>query len=148
MKISEALAGVDRILIDTAPVIYHLEGHPQFAPVLRAFFDLRAKSGIELITTPITLAECSVHPLRRQAEDLADAFRRLLVQGDNTVFWPIGESEAVMAARLRAQVGFALADALQVAIAVESGCSAILTNDAAFNRVTGIRVLVVNQLEP
>ncbi len=37
-------------------------------------------------------------------------------------------------------------DALQVAVALEAGCEAFLTNDAALKRVTALRILVLDEL--
>ncbi|HEX8180785.1 MAG TPA: hypothetical protein VF525_14645 [Pyrinomonadaceae bacterium] len=37
-------------------------------------------------------------------------------------------------------------DALQIATALQAGCEAFLTNDAARQRVTDLRVLVLDQL--
>lgn len=41
-----------------------------------------------------------------------------------------------------------LPDALQVAVALERGCEAFLTNDRRLARVTELRVLVLDELEP
>jgi hypothetical protein len=46
MKIEDALRGVASVLLDTAPVIYHLEKNPVFAPVMEQFLRVRAERGI------------------------------------------------------------------------------------------------------
>jgi predicted nucleic acid-binding protein len=40
-----------------------------------------------------------------------------------------------------------LTDALQIAVALEAGCEAFLTNDRTLKRVTELRVLVLDELE-
>jgi predicted nucleic acid-binding protein len=55
---------------------------------------------------------------------------------------------ADQAANLRARHNLTLADALQVAVALSSGCDAFLTNDAALKRVEGLNVIVLDEFEP
>ncbi len=148
MKIEEALSGVTSVLLDTAPVIYHLEKNPKFAPAMERFFQLRKERGIFLVTTPITLAECLVHPIRQGRADLEAAYRTLLTGGEGTTFWPIGAAEGTVAAQLRAKYGLTLADSFQLAIAMQADCQVFLTNDSALTRVTEVRVLAVGNLEP
>jgi predicted nucleic acid-binding protein len=148
MKVEDALNGVASILLDTAPVIYHLEKNPLFSPAMERFFELRKERGILLVTTPITLAECLVHPIREGHADLEETYRALLTAGEGTTFWPIGVREASIAAQLRAKHGLALADSFQLAIAIQADCQALLTNDSALSRVTEVRVVVVGDLQP
>jgi len=147
MKIEDALRGVGSVLLDTAPAIYHLEKNPLFGPVMERFFQLRAQQGIVVVTSPITLAECLVHPIRQGRKDLAAAYQALIATGARTVFWSIGAEEGIVAARLRAKYSLILADAIQTAVALQANCQALLTNDADLMRVTEIRVLLVADLE-
>jgi predicted nucleic acid-binding protein len=146
MKIADALIGVDSVLLDTAPAIYLLEKHPAFYPVVEEFFRVRAEKGVVVVTTPITLAECLIHPFRQGRNDLVSAFRNLITGGTGTWFQPIGDETGQTAARVRAKYGLVLGDAIQVAIALQMNCQAILTNDAAIARVTEIRTLLVSNL--
>lgn len=43
MKVDAALEGTFSLLLDTAPVIYHLERNPRYAAVLEAFFWLQGR---------------------------------------------------------------------------------------------------------
>jgi predicted nucleic acid-binding protein len=147
MNIEDALRGVTSILLDTAPVIYHLEKNPLFAPFMERFFRLRAAQQIVLVTSPITLAECLMHPIRQGRHDLEAAYHALIVAGQATTFWPIGAEEATVAARLRGKYGLKLADSIQVAVALQARCDALLTNDADLKKVTETRVLLVGELE-
>ncbi len=147
MTVAEALEGVSALLLDTAPVIYHLEGNPAYAPLMARFFQARAERKITLVTTPITLSECLVHPIKQGLAELGEAYFRLLVGGEGTEFRTIGSMEGREAARLRAEYDLRLGDALQVAVSVTSGCQAMLTNDDTFRRVREIRVLLLDDLE-
>ncbi|MBK9715381.1 MAG: PIN domain-containing protein [Kouleothrix sp.] len=60
---------------------------------------------------------------------------------------PIDAVVADQAAELRASYGLRTPDALQIAAALAAGCTAFLTNDARLQRVTELRVLVLDELE-
>jgi predicted nucleic acid-binding protein len=147
MKIEAALQGVSSILLDTAPAVYHLEKNPVFGNVMDRFFQFRAAQGITLVTTPVTLAECLMIPIRENRSDLEAAYNALLIVGQATVFRTIGADEATAAARLRGKYGLKLADAMQAAVAVQANCQALLTNDKDLKKITEVRVLLVSELE-
>ncbi len=99
------------------------------------------------VTSPITLAECLVLPMRQGMVQLEADFIELIVHGANTFFVPIDQTSAREAARLRAQYNIILTDALQVASATRAGCDAFLTNDETLQRVQELRVILVEQME-
>jgi len=147
MRLAEALKGVGSVFLDTAPVIYLLERHPIYFPRMEAFFRIRRETGMVIVTSPITLAECLVHPLRRNMGELAERYRRLIVAGAGTEFHEIGPEAAERAARLRAACSIPLTDALQAGVAAEAGCRALLTNDRRLSQITDVSVLVLDDLE-
>jgi predicted nucleic acid-binding protein len=148
MRAEEALAEVRSLFLDTAPVIYLLERNPHFGPAVESLFRVSEERGLRLVTSPVTLAECLVHPLRLGRADLVEAYRRLLTEGLNTELWPIGEPEAASAARLRAEHNLTLTDALQAAVCLASGCDVLLTNDPGLARVPALRPLLASALAP
>ena len=81
MKIEDALRGVSSALLDTAPAIYYLEKNPLFGPVMDRFFQIRAVQQITLVTSPITLAECLMLPIRQGRKDLEAAYQALITAG-------------------------------------------------------------------
>jgi len=88
-----------------------------------------------------------VFPLRLGNTLLQQAFIDLILFGDTTNFVFIDDTIAQQAADVRARYNLALPDALQVATALVSNCDAFLTNDIRLQRVSEIRVLVIDQLE-
>ena len=65
MKIEQAIAGVKLIFLDTAPVIYYIERHPTFFPLVRPIFESLSDRDFRAVSSPITLAECSIVPYRQ-----------------------------------------------------------------------------------
>lgn len=148
MNLESALDGVTRILLDSAPVIYLVEKSPVYIGLLKRFLALREEKNLTLITTPITLAECLVHPQKLGREDLVAAYRTAIVESANTRFMWVGSEDAIQAGRIRSEYNLSLADAFQVAVAVRSKCNAILTNDQRFARITEVRAVILDDIEP
>lgn len=144
MRINDALAGVSRLFLDTAPVIYFVERNPRFTDFVEPIFE-RLEADITAVTSPITLSECLVGALRLGLVDLEQAFVDVLQQ-DKVVFVEINAVIAREAARLRVRYNLQLPDALQIAAALIASCEAFLTNDEALKRVTELRILVVGEL--
>lgn len=144
--VEQALAGVRRLFLDTAPVIYFAERNPRYLEFLDAIFSRIDQGQVTAVTSPITLAECLVHPYRQGLPRLRDQFFDLVVNGPHTEFVPLDASIADKAASLRAEHNLTLADAFQVAAALHSGCEGFLTNDLALGRVGEVRVIVLETL--
>ncbi|MCU0571014.1 MAG: PIN domain-containing protein [Oculatellaceae cyanobacterium Prado106] len=143
----EALQGVSRVFLDTAPVIYYVEARAEFVPVVRPIFHMLDSGLLEGIASPVTLAECLVQPKRLGLVDLEQGFSNLLTNSEGIVFVEIGEQVGRLAAQMRSQYALRLPDALQIATAIATNCQAFLTNDTQLTRITELRVLVVGDLE-
>ena len=73
-------------------------------------------------------------------------YRNLLSATQGLTTLPVTIDIAEQAANLRARYNLATPDAVHLATAMDAGCDAFLTNDAALQRVAKIRVLVLGQL--
>ena len=147
MKVTDALQGVTRLFLDTAPVIYYVEKHPTYLALVAPIFGRIDADALIAVTSPVTLAECLVMPYRLNLPKLQQDFTDLIVYGQSTIFTQIDQEVACQAAELRANYNVTLADALQIAIALNMGCEALLTNDGALERVRELRILIVDKLE-
>jgi predicted nucleic acid-binding protein len=50
--------------LDTAPLIYFIEQHPDYLEHVRAFFTAMDAGDLQVVTSSVTLTEVMVHPLR------------------------------------------------------------------------------------
>ncbi len=146
MKITAALANVRELFLDTAPVIYHVEGNPAYQPLTDHVFQAIQAGTRSAVTSSITLSECLVHPYRHSDLALAQKFRNVITAGVNTRYVGV-DAVAEQAAEARARYNLKLADAFQIAAAIAAGCDAFLTNDSGLKRVSGITILVLDELE-
>jgi predicted nucleic acid-binding protein len=147
MKLEDALVGVTRLFLDTAPVVYLVEENPTFLPIVLPIFDRIERGDFLGIAGPVTLAECLVMPFRNGSVELQQQFITLLTSTEGFETVEIDSESGILAGELRAKYNLQLPDALQVAGAISAGCEAFLTNDVALKRVTELRVLPLVELE-
>lgn len=145
MKIEEALKGVQRLFLDTAPLVYFVEQNPEFIDRVEPIFE-RLDRDIISVVSSITLAECLVFPIKRGLTDLEKAFEEIM-NSSRSEFIVTDREIAKLSATIRAKYNFQLPDSIQVATAISANCDAFLTNDIALRRVTEIRAIVVSDLE-
>ncbi len=126
------------VLVDTAPIIYILEGHPKFAPRFQPLFDRQASGDILFAVTTLAIAEVLTGPLGAGEEALAKRYRAVMES------WQVVNLTAEIAesaARFRASLKLKLADAIQVASAIAANADALVTHDRDFSRVKALMVL-------
>lgn len=146
-KLADALLGVTRLGLDTVPFIYFVEArHPHFA-LVEAIIQQIDRGDLQGVTSVITLTEVLVHPFLHNDLVLQQAYQDLLLGSRNFETIGIDADIAKRAAELRARHRLLTPDALQIAVALDRGCQAFLTNDLALKRVTELRVLVLDDLE-
>ncbi len=127
------------VFVDTNILIYHMEAKPEMALRASARLAVLHESGDQVVVSDLVRLECRVGPIK-----LADAI--LLAKYDGFFSLPTVEVVALTAsvcdraAKIRADHGFRIPDALNLAAAVESGCRAFLTNDARLTRFPDIAV--------
>ncbi|NEQ37270.1 MAG: type II toxin-antitoxin system VapC family toxin [Okeania sp. SIO3I5] len=146
MKVNNAIQGVRRLFLDTAPIIYYVENHPNYYGLTQVIFDGIDEGLLLGVTSPISLSECLVYPYKLGLIALVQDFIDLIVDGDNINFIIIDEDIGKLAAQMRARYNLSLPDALQIATAIQSNCDAFLTNDLQLKRVNELSILVINEL--
>jgi len=126
------------LLVDSAPIIYFLEGHPTLGPRFNALFEAHAAGQLRFAVTTLTIAEVLTGPLRSGDEALARRYRAIL-ESWQPVDLDVDIAES--AARLRSSLRLKLADAVQAASALAINAAALVTHDRDFSRVKSLRVI-------
>jgi predicted nucleic acid-binding protein len=126
------------VLVDTAPWIYLLEDHAQFAPLFLGLFEAAERGQIQLALTTITLTEVLTGPLKAKQTTLAKRYEKAL---NHYQVVPMSASIASLAAQLRVQYRLKLPDAVQLASALTIEAAALVTHDRDFAKVEGLPVL-------
>src|ERR1700719_2577240 len=102
MEWIDALRGTV-VALDTAPLIYLIEENSIYLPFVRPFFEAVDRGEFRVVTSVLTLTEVLVHPMRHGDHELADRYRRILLQENQLATVPVSGSIAEEAARLRAR---------------------------------------------
>jgi predicted nucleic acid-binding protein len=129
----------DLVLVDSAPLIYLLDDHPEFAPRFEGLFEAYEQGQVQIAISTIAIAEVLAGPFKHGKDVLAKRYETAL-GGFEVV--PVSQEIAVTAARLLATTGLRLPDALQAATALQIGAVALVTHDRDFSRLDGLRVLM------
>jgi predicted nucleic acid-binding protein len=120
------------VTVDSAPIIYVLADRAPFAERFVSLFQAAEQSRLRIAISSITLAEVLVGPLRVGDELLAEKYRRTLISAKGWRLVSLSAEIAVSAARIRAHHNLKLPDAIQVATALATESSALITHDRDF----------------
>ncbi len=147
IKLDTAFTGVVYLGLDTAPIIYFIEAHPQYNALVTSIFQRIADGTLRACTSVISLTEVLIHPIRQGNAVLQQQYQELFLNSQGFETQNINPDTAILAADLRARYNLRTPDALQIATALQSGCQAFLTNDTTLKRVTELTVLVLSEIE-
>jgi predicted nucleic acid-binding protein len=145
--IGDALKGISRLYIETAPLIYYVEENPAYVDRMDAIIASLDGSSIQAVSSVITLTEVLTQPLKVSNTQLQQEYKDILLNSGGFHLLPITSRIAEAAADLRARYNLRTPDALHIAAAIDAGCDAFLTNDIGVKRVTEINILVLDELE-
>jgi predicted nucleic acid-binding protein len=134
--------------LDTAPLIYYVEAHPAYLPLVDPFFAVLERGEVHGITSIVTLIEITIRPMRNGNADLVARYEDLLLDTANIDTIDLSAPIAQEAARLRATYNLRTPDAIQLATAVHAGATTFLTNDERLAVVPDLNVLVLDALRP
>ena len=131
--------------IDTAIVIYFIEEHPKFLPLVLPLFREADQGKRDLITSAVTLLEVLVVPYRAGNRALADRYEALLTRSRGIRLIDATLDQLRAAAQLRAATGVRTPDALQLVAALGSDCTAFVTNDRRLPAIPGLRIVQLEE---
>ena len=123
------MARPSRFYIDTNVAIAIIEASGSLTPGQTAFIGDVDKNRIDAVTSELTLAECLVKPMADRNAGRVAAYLAFLDGRTLLSVLPVSRPILVEAARLRAETGIKLPDAIHVATASAANCDVFLTND-------------------
>jgi len=149
MTLAGELSRVTSLFIDTAPIIYYIEAHPQFGPLAKDVFDSFLSGRITAYSSVLTLTEVLPKPIESGDAKLARKFAEFLEHGKNLNLVVITAAIAKQAGVLRGRYPvLRTLDAVQLAAAIDAGADTFITNDKKLKRMKEIKVLVLSDYLP
>ncbi|MGI8772350.1 MAG: type II toxin-antitoxin system VapC family toxin [Acidobacteriaceae bacterium] len=132
--------------LDTAPLIYFIEKHATYLPLVQPFFEAADRGDLQIVTSTLTLTEVLTHPYRHGNDNLAQQYSRILLRARNLRMLAVSSSIAGEAARIRADYGCRTPDAIQLATALSGEAVVFLTNDAGIPSIPTVQTMTLNRL--
>ena len=146
MTLSDELAQVRSVFIDTAPIIYYIEAHPRYGPLVSDIVAAFQSGRLTAFSSVITLVEVLPKPIEAGNEALAKEFSDFLTAGQNISMMEITSGIAQSAGNFRGRYSFLRTmDAILIAASLEAEADAFTTNDSKLKRVSEIRVVVLRE---
>ena len=133
------------IYVDTAPVVYTVEKHPDYFALLDPLWAASESGQIRVVSSEMILLETLTGALKRNDQRLIADYERVLTASEINLI-PISSALLRDAARLRASINIKTPDAIHAATALASGCDQLITNDKDLKRVTALNVIILSEI--
>ena len=125
------------VYLDTAPLIYYLEENATHSSYLNQLFKKNEAGEFIFYTSVVTLTEVLTLPFRQGNVELAEQYQYFLSETQTLKLIPVNLPIAKLAAKLRAEYGIRMPDAIHLATAMEIKADWFLTNDIALKKIKG-----------
>jgi len=135
-----------RVTIDTSVFIYHVQANPRYLPATDRIFAWLERPSSSAVTSCISMTELLAQPIREGDENRVGEFFALLTRYPHLEWVPASLQIAALAARFRSEHRLRTPDALQAATAVYSSATSLITNDAAFRRLSEFQVVLLDDV--
>jgi predicted nucleic acid-binding protein len=133
------------VYLDANPIIYTVEKHPLYGPLLQPLWRAVQAKTIEVVSSELALLETLVGPLKSGNTTLERDYEQALLGTDMRLL-PITQAILREAARLRATTKLRTPDALHAATARQAGCVLFVTNDAGFRGLASLPLVILDDL--
>jgi len=133
------------VYLDANPVIYSVEKHPLYWPLLQPLWQAAQGKAIEIVSSELVLMETLIGPLKSGNTALASEYEQLFQQPQTRLF-PVTLSVLRDAARLRATTKLKTPDALHAATGQQVACTLFLSNDGGFRAVKNLPLVILDDL--
>jgi predicted nucleic acid-binding protein len=144
LTLAQKLAELKSIFIDTAPVIYHIEAHPEYGPLMKDIVKRIQSGNLIAYTTVVTITEVLPKPVSLHKEELVQQFIEFFKKGENINLLEISSDIAEGAGRLRGKYEFLKTiDALQISASISVKADAFLTNDIKLKNINENNIIVL-----
>lgn len=125
----------NNLMLDTNTIIYFLDGVSDFVDLLAPLFEMIELGQIKANVSVISEAELLVKPYRDNIQDALEVIKFFLDEFPNLKVIPVSREIADQAAKIRADLGIKLPDAIILATALQNQCDLLLGNDLSLMRI-------------
>ncbi len=134
------------VFLDTAPLIYFIEGNSEYDKKLIPVFKANEEGKFQFVTSALTFTEVLIQPIKLKRNDLVEQYTETLTSYSGIEIVEMNIQVALRAAHLRVKYNLRTPDAIQVATALERSANIFLTNDRKLKTVKEIEVFTLSDL--
>lgn len=140
------LPATGQVYLDAQCLIYSIEPHPIYFPVVFPVWTAAQAGQLRIATSEMSILECLVLPYRTGNSALIAAYEQMFAGPEVDVI-PISPDILREAARLRASITrLRTPDAIHAATALAASSALFVTNDLGFRNVPGLPVEVLQDV--
>ncbi len=137
--------GAGLVYLDANPIIYSVEKHPVYWPLLQPLWQAAKGKSIEIVSSDLALMETLIAPMRAGDAALVTAYEQLFQQSQTRLL-PITHPILREAAELRATTKLKTPDAIHAATSRQASCVLFVTNDYGYRGVPGLPLVILDDL--
>lgn len=131
------------VVIESSTLIYLVERHPIYGPLVAPLWEAAAVGQVELAASALIITETLVFPFRTGDTAAVADYETALFRSELRLL-SVHQGVLLTAARLRATLNLRTPDAIHAATALEAGATALVTNDPHLRRVPGLTVTILD----
>ena len=83
MILSDKLDNLETVFLDTAPIIYYIEAHPQFGPLVKEIVNCFQSGKLKAYSSVVTIVEVLPKPVENGNVKLAEKFSEFMKKAMN-----------------------------------------------------------------
>ena len=140
---SDLFQSYQKICLDSCSIIYFIEDHKKYAPLLASVFKSIQEGKQQGYTSYISLIEVLIKPLQENRLDLAEKYRDALCSSSYFELYEVGNEISELAAKIRADHNIKVPDAIQLATAEYYGADLFITNDPKLKKYENVNVQIL-----
>ena len=142
---TDALQSASRIYLDANVLIYFVEDTGELGARIGEIIDNAIQHDKHLVISEVAIAECLYGAFKRRSSELAETYREMFYDIALFELAPINGERVIAAAKIGAEKGLKLVDAIHFSTALETKCSVFVTNDGRFRSSHGLYVHQIGQ---
>ncbi len=134
------------LFLDEKPIRRLLEFRSEFYPVMLRVLDIVYARGIQMVASPISLADISRRAYEKGEPVLAREYKEFFTKSSQFILREVDAEIALVSAKFRSERLLGFEDSLQMATAYVSGADLVLSENASLKDLGDMNVVLLSEL--
>lgn len=134
------------LFLDEKPIRRLLEFRSEFYPVMLRVLDIVYARGIQMVASPISLADISRRAYEKGEPVLAREYKEFFTKSSQFILREVDAEIALVSAKFCSERLLGFEDSLQMATAYVSGADLVLSENASLKDLGDMNVVLLSEL--